>query len=246
MGITPQSASTNPMKVLYIFPHPDDESFGPAPGMRQQIKNGHEVWLLTLTKGGATRQRHKLNLSVEEMGEVRADELRAASGVIGSKLILKDLPDSGLKGMDPRVIEKTVEEVILAVRPDVIVTYAVHGVSGFHDHLVCHAVVKRVFCVMQDLAGMPRRLAFFTLGEDVAKTGPFPLSSSKKEEIDCILVTTEDEVETGIRALDCYVTYLETIEETGIKQMVKNDISFEFFRETFDPPLNDLFGSLKI
>lgn len=232
------------MKILYIFPHPDDESFGPAPGMRQQVKNGHEVTLLTLTKGGATRQRHKLNLSVEEMGEVRAAELLAACDVIGSRLILKDLPDSGLKEMDPREIEKVVGEVILEVEPDVVVTYAVHGISGFHDHLVCHAVVKRVFCELKGWQGMPRRLALFTLDEDVDKNGHFNLSSSKKEEIDCVLLTTDDEVETGIRALDCYVTYLETIEKSGIREMVKNNICFELFKESFEPPLNDIFAGI--
>lgn len=52
------------MRVLYIFPHPDDESFGPAPVIRQQIEKGHEVFLLTLRKGRATKVRHKLGLSV--------------------------------------------------------------------------------------------------------------------------------------------------------------------------------------
>ncbi|EGL81366.1 LmbE family protein [Caldalkalibacillus thermarum TA2.A1] len=37
------------MNILYIFPHPDDESFGPAAVMHQQIKAGHRVYLLTLT-----------------------------------------------------------------------------------------------------------------------------------------------------------------------------------------------------
>lgn len=232
------------MKILYIFPHPDDESFGPAPGMRQQVKNGHDVILLTLTKGGATKQRHKLNLTVGQMGEIRAVELRLASEVIGSRLILKDLPDSGLKRMDPREIEKVIEDVILEVLPDVVVTYAVHGISGFHDHLVCHAVVKRVFCELKGRPGMPRRLALYTLSEEMEKTEHFSLSSSPAGDIGCILNTSEDEVKTGIRALDCYVTYLETIEKTGIREMVKNDVCFEIFMESHVPPLNDLFEDL--
>ncbi|MBD3182822.1 PIG-L family deacetylase, partial [Candidatus Poribacteria bacterium] len=62
-------------KILYIFPHPDDESFGPAAAIHSQIKRGNQISLLTLTKGGATKQRHKLGLSVEEMGEVRYREM---------------------------------------------------------------------------------------------------------------------------------------------------------------------------
>ena len=63
------------MKILYIYPHPDDESFGPAHAMSKQRREGHEVYLLTLTKGGATKQRYKLGYTVEEMGEIRKKEM---------------------------------------------------------------------------------------------------------------------------------------------------------------------------
>lgn len=232
------------MKLLYIFPHPDDESFGPAPAMKQQLTRGHEVYLLTLTRGGATRQRHKYNLSIEEMGAVRAKELHAAAETIGiTGLIIKDLPDSGMKEMDPREIEEVIKEQIMKIRPDVVVTYAVHGISGFHDHLVCHNVVKRVFCELRGAEGMPRRLALYTLAPDTETNGHFRLNTSKDEEIDCVVATTEEEVETGRRALDCYKTYRETIEKTGIKEMVSKDVCYEFFQETFAPPVGDIcFG----
>ena len=63
------------MRILYVFAHPDDESFGPARVMSKQRRQGHEVYLLTLTRGGATRQRHKFGYSVDEMGEVRYKEM---------------------------------------------------------------------------------------------------------------------------------------------------------------------------
>lgn len=50
------------MRILYVFPHPDDESFGPAPVIKQQLEQGNEVFLLTFTRGGATKVRHKLGL----------------------------------------------------------------------------------------------------------------------------------------------------------------------------------------
>jgi len=82
------------MRILYIFPHPDDESFGPAAVIHSQIKNGHEVYLLTLTKGGATQQRHNLGLTVAEIGEVRYREMLAVEKVgvmekIGDRVYLE-------------------------------------------------------------------------------------------------------------------------------------------------------------
>ena len=46
------------MRILYVYPHPDDESFGPARAMAAQRRQGHEVYLLTLTRGEATKVRH--------------------------------------------------------------------------------------------------------------------------------------------------------------------------------------------
>ena len=59
------------MKILYVFPHPDDESFGPARAIAAQVRAGHSVCLLTLTKGGATKERFKLGYTVQQMGDVR-------------------------------------------------------------------------------------------------------------------------------------------------------------------------------
>jgi len=129
------------MKILYIFPHPDDESFGPAPAMSAQLRQGHEVYLLTLTKGEATKQRHKLGVDKEEMGHIRYKEMLCVEKTLGlSGMTVLDLPDSELKHLDPFEIEKSIESHIHKIKPDVIVTYAVHGISGFHDHLVSHAL----------------------------------------------------------------------------------------------------------
>ena len=79
------------------------------------------------------------------MGNARFDEMQRMAEVLGlADLTVHDLPDSGLKVLDPREIEYIVRSHIEHVRPAVVVTYPVHGISGFHDHLVTHAVTKRV------------------------------------------------------------------------------------------------------
>src|SRR5215218_3127402 len=106
------------MRILYIFPHPDDESFGPAPVMSRQIDNGHEVFLLTLTKGGATKVRHTLGLSIEQMGEIRYQEMLRVDKVLQlTGMTVLDLPDSGLSEMDPREIEDIIAAHIEQISP---------------------------------------------------------------------------------------------------------------------------------
>jgi N-acetylglucosamine malate deacetylase 2 len=236
------------MTILYIFPHPDDESFGPAAAMHKHAREGHDVRLLTLTRGGATKQRFKLGLSVEEMGAIRCQEMEEMAKVLKlTELKVLDLPDSGMKEMDPREIEAIIAAEIERVRPDIIVTYAVFGVSGFEDHLVTHAIVKRVYCQMRDDgAGYLKRLAMHTIEVDhpVIQKSTFNLRGTKPEEIDCIMQADEEDWEARRQALTCYKTYQDVIKSAAVTD-VGNTICFEFYRESFQPPVDDLFAGLE-
>lgn len=235
------------MKILYIFPHPDDESFGPAHAISKQRRQGHEVYLLTLTKGGATKQRHKYGYTIEEMGEVRYKEMLEVAKVLDlNNMTVLDMPDSGLKEIDPREIEKVVREEIEKVKPEVLVTYAVHGISGFHDHLVSHAVVKRVYEELKGNASYLKRLAFFTVTEeDAKKVEVFKLNFSKPEEIDCVIETDGSDIDKAMKALSCYKTYEEVIKDTNIREFMHKNVVFEIYKEKHEPKLTDLFEKLK-
>lgn len=234
------------MRILYIFSHPDDESYGPACVMHKQIREGHKVFLLTLTKGGAAKQRLKLNLSVEEMGEIRFKEILNASEIIGlSGLNVLNFEYSRLKETDPRIIETQVINEINKILPDVVVTYPVHGISGFEDHLITHSVVKRGFVEARQNNSSLKRLAFFTLTEEQANSGEhFSLKGSGRNEIDCIIEVTEDDIEINRQSIDCYSYYKDLIEKTNIKNRINRYNAFEFFMEDFSPPVDDIFSGL--
>ena len=230
------------MKILYVFPHPDDESFGPAPAIAAQRRKGHEVYLLTLTKGEATKQRFRLGISKDEMGEIRFNEMQCVSKVLDlNGMTVLDLPDSGLKEMDPADIEQVIRDHVDKIAPDVLVTYAVHGVSGFEDHLVSHAVVKSVFCDMKREGKIyPKRLALYTHFSEDHGDGKFTLTSSKQEDIDCWVEASDEDYQKFLDALDCYETYQQVIEDSNVKEEVGLRVPFEIFQEDFDPPLSDL------
>jgi LmbE family N-acetylglucosaminyl deacetylase len=234
------------MRILYIFSHPDDESFGPAPAMAKQRREGHEVHLLTLTRGGATKVRHELGLSVEEMGEVRYREMQEMGRVLDlTSLTVLDLPDGGLKELDPREIEEPVARHIAECRPPLIVSYGAYGISGFDDHLVTHAVVKRVFCEMREQSdAAPRRLAFTTLAEVPDADRPVNLRASRPEDIDCVMAVSEEDRAAQRRALDCYRTYQEVIQRIDPAALSGEHQYFEIFQEQHDPPLHDLCQGL--
>lgn len=235
------------MKILYVFPHPDDESFGPVPAISAQLRQGHDVYLLTLTKGEATKQRHRLGINKKEMGEIRFREMQCVEKVLGlSGMTVLDLPDSRLKNMNPIEIEQVIKKHIHEIQPEVIVTYAVHGVSGFEDHLVSHAVVKRVFCELQQKGSeYLQRLALYTHYAEEEVESKFNLKSSKKEEINCWVETDEKDRQKFLAALDCYETYQQVIEDSGVKNAVDGSVPFEIFGESPEEPLENITDGLE-
>ena len=239
-----------PLKTLYIFPHPDDESFGPAPMIYRQTQRGEEVYLLTLTKGGATKQRFKYNLSVEEMGDVRVEEMQAVKKVLGiTQMTILDLEDGGMGQMNPIELENLVKSYLDKIQPDIVVTYAIHGISGHHDHLAIHAAIKRLYC---DLKTKPaykfwKRLALFTFPtpENSERDGAMAHArTSKIDDIDCIMQLNQEEKDKMKEALYCYKTFMDVIESTNVIEVIGDKVHFEFFQEKFNPPVLEITANL--
>jgi LmbE family N-acetylglucosaminyl deacetylase len=225
------------MKLLYVFPHPDDESFGPGLAIAKQVREGNEVHLLTLTRGGATKEREALHLSIDQMGEVRLREMHGVQKVLAlASMEVLDYPDGGLDAVNPLILEQEIARRITEVDPDVVVTYAVHGISGHPDHLVCHAAVKGAFVAT---AERRRRLAFFTL---IPTTEPesVPLRTSRPDQIGCAIEVGDQDVEVASRALGCYETYRSTIDRHAPLRRVGRTVVFELWRESHPIPLRSL------
>jgi LmbE family N-acetylglucosaminyl deacetylase len=234
------------VRILYVFSHPDDESFGPSLAISAQRRAGHEVYLLTLTRGEATKVRHKLGWSLEQMGEARYREMLAVKQTLDlTDMRVLTFQDGKLKELDPWTIEEAVRDEILRVKPHVVVTYPVHGISGFHDHIITHTTVTRAYLeIKSPERPWLQRLAYFTLATVPAEF-PWHLNVTKPEEIDCTFEVTESDMALFHKALDCYVTYAEVIASTKIHDVFDKDVHFEIFREDHKPPLTDLFAGLK-
>lgn len=233
------------VRILYVFPHPDDESFGPARAIAAHRRQGHDVFLLTLTRGEATKVRHTFGWTLEQMGEARYREMLAVSATLDlTGIRVLNLPDGRLKELDPQTIEQPIREEILRVEPNVVVTFPIHGISGFHDHIVTHFAVTRVYLELHG-AEHPwlQRLAFFTLASAPARF-PWHVNVTAANEIDCVCRVTDSDMDRFHRALDCYVTYATVIAATNIHDVFDADVHFELFREDHKPPLTDLCEGL--
>jgi hypothetical protein len=93
---------------------------------------------------------------------------------------------------------------------------------------------------------MLHRAAFWTIrAEEAAGASElFHLTGSKAEDIDVVMTVDEVDVEKQRRALDCYVTYQETIEAAGARRNIPREAVFELYQKAHEPPLESLFDGL--
>jgi hypothetical protein len=112
---------------------------------------------------------------------------------------------------------------------------------------MCHreAVVKRAYVELRERVDYLKRLAFYTITEEEAARSEWvDLTGSKAEDIDVLTTVDEVDVEAMRRALDCYLTYAEAIEASGIKRNIPREAVFELYQEAHDPPLESLLDGL--
>jgi LmbE family N-acetylglucosaminyl deacetylase len=124
--------------VLAIGAHPDDVEIGAAGTLAMHRRLGHEVSILTLSRGarGGTE-------------DTRAGESRKAAEVIGATLYHEDLQDTSIREGDPTI--GVISRIVETVRPTVIYTHSLHDVHQDHRNthqaaLVAVRQVGRVYC----------------------------------------------------------------------------------------------------
>ena len=106
-------------------------------------------------------------------------------------------------------------------------------------------MVKRAYVELRERVSYLRRLAFWTIPEKgTDQSELFHLTGSKAEDIDVLTTVDEVDVEKQQQALDCYVTYRETIERAGARRNIPREAVFEIYQEAHDPPLGGVSDGL--
>lgn len=144
-------------RLMAVHAHPDDESSKGAATMARYAAEGHEVLVVTLTGG---ERGDILNPAMDRPGildnitQVRRDEMAAAAKVLGVQQMWLGFVDSGLPQGDPLPpvpegsfatvpLDEAAEKLVRVVRefrPHVMITYDEHGGYPHPDHIKCHEV----------------------------------------------------------------------------------------------------------
>jgi len=107
------------LKILAIFPHPDDSVIFAGATLAKWVEEGHEVSAVCCTDGEVGTLR--LDLTKEDVASARIKELKAANEIIGIKILeLLHHPDAG--SMDERKLREDLIRCVRKYRPDRVIT----------------------------------------------------------------------------------------------------------------------------
>lgn len=123
-------------KLLAVFAHPDDESFGPGATLAKYAKEGVEVYVVCTTRGEAGRGT----------SEERTKELLRAARVLGVKRVdFLDFEDGEISNNQYHDLAGKILEKIEAIKPQVLMTFDLTGGSGHLDHIAVSLTTTYAF-----------------------------------------------------------------------------------------------------
>lgn len=220
------------LKLMAIFAHPDDEAFGMGGTLAKYAAEGHEVYLITATRGEAGEIAEMDMATKANLPDVREQELRCACQVYGMK------PPRFLNYQDGKLTTvhqgQAVGKLVRAlrkIRPHVVATFGPEGIYGHYDHIAVHRWTTIAVKLAADRSCFPdlrpdkcethtvQKLYYNVLSADRAEsmTGndplagvmmddvPFPFVGYPADQITTV-IDVRPHAETKLAGIQCHAT----------------------------------------
>ncbi len=199
-------------RLLAVYAHPDDETFGTGGTLALYARRGVDVYLVCGTRGEVGEAPSDLK-GFASVAEMREDELHCAASILGLKAVyFLGYRDSGMPGSPdntrPRAlaaqpVETVAREIaryIREIRPQVVLTFDPIGGYRHPDHIASHRATVEAFRMAGDsrveIRGLPpyspQKLYFSTFSRRFLRTavrvlrlvGQDPSHFGKNKDID--------------------------------------------------------------
>lgn len=154
-------------RLLIVYAHPDDESFGLGGLIARYVNEGVQVFLICATNGDVGTISPELLNGYDSHAALRLAELDCAAEKLRLTQVFKlGYKDSGMMGSPenadpdclwsvwnsrPEEVTRRVVQVMREIRPQVVITFNKYGGYGHPDHIAIQQAATRAF----DLAGDP-------------------------------------------------------------------------------------------
>ncbi len=131
--------------LVCIFAHPDDEAFGPA-GSIAKYATERDVYIICVTSGNSHDQFTKKKGYAKTLGEIRREELNNSAKILGvKKVTFLEFDDGSLSNNLYHKIADKLESILTEIKPDTVMTFEPHGISGHIDHIAVSYITTFVF-----------------------------------------------------------------------------------------------------
>jgi LmbE family N-acetylglucosaminyl deacetylase len=220
--------------IMSVWAHPDDEAYLCGGIMATATAAGSRVVCVTATRGelGVT---DPVRWPPEQLGTIREAEMAECLRLLGVKEHhWLGYPDGGCAAIEPAVAVQRVADLLDAVRPDTVLTFASDGQTGHPDHVAVHhwtrAAVRQTGIgdllvvanspewIEENLAGM-RELGVIVGDPPTGWQGPLSID----------LVLDADTLELKLAALAAQTSQTEALRAVAGEDYYRKLISVERF-----------------
>ncbi len=227
-----------PMKFLFVFAHPDDETFSSGGTIAKLTQNKHQVILITATKGEAGELGNPPITTRDKIAQVREQELRRSTKILGvSDIHFLGLVDGTLRYIKNTNIENKILKIIKEEKPDVVITFDKDGGSNHPDHKAISRATTKVFKDYKNLTKKHVRLYHTAMPRSFIKEfekkglgyNAFGKVKGVKDNEITSIININDTLQTKIKALKEHKTQHQDWER--FLQRIKDiKVSNEFFK----------------
>lgn len=125
------------LKLLAVFPHPDDETLGLGSTLVRYSAEGVETYLVCATRGErGWFESEGPDPGLEEVARIREAELRCAAEHLGLQGVsFLDYIDGDVDQANPEEIIGKLVSHIRRIKPQVVVSFGPDGAYGHPDHI---------------------------------------------------------------------------------------------------------------
>ncbi|RPF38091.1 PIG-L deacetylase family protein [Streptomyces sp. TLI_185] len=180
--------------VLVLAAHPDDELLGVGATLARHVRSGDEAHAVVLSEGASSRSRQGLAEQLAKSAN-RAAEVLGLSSIDGWSL-----PDQRLDAIPLIDVVQRVEEVVDALRPDIVYTHFPGDVNTDHGIVARAAWTACRPYVLPEL----RRFAVFETPSSTEWAWPVDSAAFAP----CLYADVTDTLEVKLEAMACYDTEL--------------------------------------
>ncbi len=126
----------SPHRLLVVMAHPDDESLACGGTIALAARRGVEITLVCATRGERGPVNPSLGIEPGALAVTREHELREAAAVLGiGEVIIMAWPDGMLRWSEASRLEQDLAAVMLACRPEAVITFGPDGLYWHPDHI---------------------------------------------------------------------------------------------------------------